>query len=231
MRILLITIISFGVLFSCKKDEFSDTVPNPDSTNTVPEIPNLVFPADKQTCTHTNLEFSWEESSDANNDVLAYQVDVALDASFTTGLVTIFTTKTYRMFTMQKGKTYYWRVKAIDSKQADSGYSVVHSFFTEPDAVVNHIPNQPAINSPQKGSSVSGGMVTLDWSAADPDGDPIVYDVYFGNSTPPTLVAQDITATTYDVAVATNSTYYWKIVVKDDKQGTAISPIWNFKTN
>ncbi len=231
MRTILITIISLGVLFSCKKEEFSETVPTPDVVNIAPEIPNLVFPANNQTCTHTNIEFNWGASLDANGDVLAYQIDVALEASFATKLFSEFTSEQKGTFTLNKGTTYYWRVRAIDSKQAESGYSAVSSFFTEPDAVVNTLPYSPEIVAPLMGSTATIGTVTLDWTAIDADGDAVVFDVYFGTSNPPVLVVQDVTISNYNVTVSSNTTYYWKIVAKDSKQGVAISPVWNFKTN
>ncbi|MBC8883229.1 hypothetical protein H9X57_06800 [Flavobacterium piscinae] len=60
---------------------------------------------------------------------------------------------------------------------------------------------------------------SLSWSAAT--GGPTSYDVYFGTSTNPGLVA-NVTTLNYTPAVmVANTTYYWKIVPKNDN-GDAI---------
>ncbi len=58
--------------------------------------------------------------------------------------------------------------------------------------------------------------VTLSWSASDPEGDPITYDLYFGESEDAmSQQLRDSTVTSYDVTVEWGKTYYWKVVAKD----------------
>lgn len=122
------------------------------------------------------------------------------------------------------------KVKASDSAGNESEYSDPQTFFTEPDAGVNTIPNAPLLTSPSLGDSVSGTNITLDWDATDRDNDPLTFDLYFGDTNPPVLVSEDMNVSTFDVTISTNTTYYWRVVVKDDKQGATIGQIWNFRT-
>ncbi|WP_282080509.1 hypothetical protein [Aquimarina algiphila] len=231
MRKIYIILLSLCVLLSCSREEFVDEAPKPKPVNETPTIPNLIFPANNQVCTNFKLGFDWEASSDANGDAIAYQIDIATNDTFENILFSITTSETTRAFNLEKGNTYYWRVKAIDSKQSESEYSVIQAFFTEPDAGVNHVPFSPSVISPKPGEEVSGNIITLDWDATDTDDDPLLFDVYFGTTNPPVLLAQDISVSALDVNGSPNTTYYWRVVVKDDKQGVAIGRVWSFRRN
>ncbi|WP_109433995.1 hypothetical protein [Aquimarina sp. AU119] len=231
MRKIYIILLSLCVLLSCSREEFVDEAPKPEPVNENPTIPNLIFPANNQVCTNFKLGFDWEASSDANGDAIAYQIDIATNDTFENILFSITTSETTRAFNLEKGNTYYWRVKAIDSKQSESEYSVIQAFFTEPDAGVNHVPFSPSVISPKPGEEVSGNIITLDWDATDTDDDPLLFDVYFGTTNPPVLLAQDISVSALDVNGSPNTTYYWRVVVKDDKQGVAIGRVWSFRRN
>jgi len=73
----------------------------------------------------------------------------------------------------------------------------------------------------------------LSWNGGDPDGDPVTYDIYFGNSSPPALVASNISNTSWiphgNFEYCT--TYYWKIVAWDWYGASNEGPIWNFTIN
>ncbi|WP_025665757.1 fibronectin type III domain-containing protein [Aquimarina megaterium] len=226
MRNFYIAILSSLFLFSCSGDD-NTVIP---IVNTVPSIPSLVFPTNNLVCTNFNLEFDWGAAVDSDGDSIRYTIDIATDTSFGTILFTATTNETIQTFTLEKGTTYFWRVKASDSAGNESEYSDVQTFFTEPDAGVNTIPNAPLLTSPSLGDSVSGTNITLDWDATDGDNDPLTFDLYFGDTNPPVLVSEDMNVSTFDVTISTNTTYYWRVVVKDDKQGATIGQIWNFRT-
>ena len=72
---------------------------------------------------------------------------------------------------------------------------------------------------------------TLSWNFSVPNGNSIVYDVYFGTSNNPELVSSDQSDTTYNPdLLLPRQTYYWKIIAKDDESNTYPSPIWSFTT-
>ena len=74
----------------------------------------------------------------------------------------------------------------------------------------------------------------MSWSCIDSDGDKeLVYDVYFGKNTSPSLIKQGITCNNYrithDLELDTN--YYWKIKVSDSFGASVESKVWNFITS
>jgi hypothetical protein len=98
--------------------------------------------------------------------------------------------------------------------------------------IANQAPYAPDNPSP---SNASGGVpvnTDLSWTCSDPNGDTLRYDVYFGASSSPPLVASDITVPTYDPGtMSPGITYYWKIVAKDIYNAETPGPLWHFQTN
>ncbi len=96
--------------------------------------------------------------------------------------------------------------------------------------VYNNPPYEPYNpHPPNETTNVSNGCIN--WTGGDPDGDPVAYDIYFGNSSPPPLVSNNQTVTTYNPGVIKfNTTYYWQIVAWDNHSAVTKGPIWWFKT-
>jgi len=95
----------------------------------------------------------------------------------------------------------------------------------------NTQPEVPSLIDPADKAIGVSATPTLSWVCSDPDGDTLVYDVYFGTSSTPPLVKKDLAVTSYDPGILNNSTtYYWKIVAKDNKGGVTPSPVWSFTT-
>ena len=95
----------------------------------------------------------------------------------------------------------------------------------------NNPPNQPANPEPANGALSQAVNSTLSWSCSDPNGDPLTYDVYFGTANDPPLVSDSQSGTSYNPgALNNNTTYYWKIVAKDNQGATTAGPVWNFST-
>jgi predicted outer membrane repeat protein len=94
----------------------------------------------------------------------------------------------------------------------------------------NQDPFVPGDPFPPDGSSTDSVTVLLSWTGGDPDeGDTVTYDVYFGQTDTPPLVAENQEATTFDPGVLTAGVmYYWRIVAADSFGATAEGPLWQF---
>ncbi len=224
---LYISIVSVLFLFSCSND---DNGPRIDLSNVDPSIPGLIYPTNNLLCTNFNLEFDWNVATDTDGDTVSYVIDIATDSEFARVLFTAITSETIRAFTLEKGTTYYWRVKARDSKGNESEYSSTQTFFTEPDAGVNTAPTVPELAGPSQGARLSGTNMILEWTASDSEDDALSYDLYFGDTNPPLLFAEDIDVSTLDVTVSPGTVYYWRVVAKDSNQAATMGQLWNFRT-
>jgi len=93
-----------------------------------------------------------------------------------------------------------------------------------PLAPYNPIPSDEAV--------VWATGITLRWDSYEPDDDTMTYDVYFDtNINPTTQVSSNQSETYFSIeALSYNTTYYWKVVAKDNKGGITEGPVWSFKT-
>ncbi|GAA4279139.1 hypothetical protein [Aquimarina mytili] len=229
MKKIYITICTVLLLFSCTEEE-TILVDSLQNLSVDPTTPGLVYPTNNLVCTNFNLEFQWTTSTTITLGKIGYQVEIATDATFNQIVFTTTTTEPTATFTLEQGTLYYWRVKAFDSKGYKSPYSRIQTFITEPEATTNTIPSISSTATPAVSELLRGNTATLGWNATDGDNDPLLFDVYFGESNPPQLFAENLNAMTLDVQIEANKTYYWRVVAKDDKQGVAIGRVWNFRT-
>jgi hypothetical protein len=230
-----IYLVSIALLFiSCGGSGSDGPTPTPEPANTAPTVPSLVAPTNSLLCINNVVNFEWSASTDAENNPIVYQLQIATDNQFAQIVSTTDVSSRTQPVTLDKGKAYYWRVKATDSKNASSAYSGTFSFYTEGVAVVNHLPFLPELIQPEINSIVSGTAATLKWFASDADvADVLTYDVYLGPTNPPMVKVGDNIATPTFATTSLQATtlYYWKVVVRDSKGGETRGPVWNFRTN
>lgn len=113
----------------------------------------------------------------------------------------------------------------------DSGNRLTKT-ITVSTSPTNSNPVAASYSVPANGAADVETNVILSWVAAtDPDStDQIFYDVYVGTSPDPRLVRSSLTATTFDIELAQNTTYYWKVVAKDNHNAESSGPVWSFTT-
>ena len=94
-------------------------------------------------------------------------------------------------------------------------------------------PFPPENPDPEDGEVEVDINADLSWTCSDPNpGDIITYDVYFGNSSSPTQVADNLSITHYDPGTLEyKTTYYWKINAWDNNGGYIEGDIWRFTTS
>jgi len=107
----------------------------------------------------------------------------------------------------------------------DGGYYDVQFAFTRTSNCP--IPGTPSNPSPSNGATGVSTSLTISWaSCANADS----YDVYFGTSSNPSLVG-NTTITSYSLSSLSNSTtYYWKIVAKNNCGNSTPGAVWSFTT-
>ena len=200
--------------------------------NTAPTVPIQVYPLNNTICIDNNIVFEWDTSTDVEGDKITYTVEIAENNGFSPILNTETSASLSKLISLEKGKALYWRIKATDSKSAASSYSPVMQFLTEGDGLSNHVPFAPSLIAPVLNSEIDGTSATLSWSTLDIDGDPLTFDVYLDtNENPITKVSENQSETTYNaIGLSAASTYYFKVVVKDDKGGISIGQVWSFIT-
>ncbi|MCK4995765.1 MAG: hypothetical protein KAR55_02655, partial [Thermoplasmatales archaeon] len=192
--------------------------------NDPPDPPSNPNPENGATDVGIDADLSWT-CSDPDGDPLTYDVYFGENSNpplEATGI----TDTTYDPGPMDYGDTYYWKIVAHDDNGASTTGPIWH--FT---TWINTAPDPPSNPSPSNGASNVGVDVDLSWTCNDPDGDDLFYDVYFGTTSNPPLVATNLPQTTYDPGtIDFETTYYWKIVAEDEWGATTSGSIWSFTT-
>jgi len=98
--------------------------------------------------------------------------------------------------------------------------------------VANAPPSLPASPSPNNGSLQQPITTTLAWSpSTDLNCTPVTYDIAFGTSPTPEIVATGLLIPEYDPGILLpGRTYYWYVIAHDDLSQVQ-GPTWRFSTN
>lgn len=180
---------------------------------------------------------TWEESIDTTpGDVVTYTVELALNSSFTSGLITYSglsaTFLQVPSSTLADDTHYFWRVKATDTQnQTTLCYDNYFYFDTAvPEAPLPFNPLSPAYNA-----TVNFTSNLFVWEPAiDPDaGDMITYTVYRDLSAGFEFAEILATSATsiYSGFCSPGSIYYWKVQATDLTGRSTFSPTWQFYVN
>ncbi len=104
--------------------------------------------------------------------------------------------------------------------------------FVDDEEKLNYPPYEPSNPTPADGAVNVAITADLSWVGGDPDSeDTVTYDVYFGASSSPPKVADNISFTTFDPGtMAYNTMYCWRIVAWDNQGEMSIGPLWSFTT-
>jgi hypothetical protein len=194
--------------------------------NYPPTIPHTPFPSSGSMGVSTNTRLSWN-SSDIEGDELTYDIYMSTDSNPAIAEQG-WSSKTWYPDNLEPLTTYYWRIDAWDGNHYSHG--PIWEFTTgDP----NNPPNQPTMPWPADGATGESIYAMLRWSCSDPDGDELMYKVYFG--VVPVLnedhvIALGITDENWELGTLNfNTTYYWKITAHDGEM-TSTSDTWSFTT-
>ena len=106
---------------------------------------------------------------------------------------------------------------------------MISAGFTATENTAPYEPNNP---HPANGSTDISATIIVNWTGGDPDPeDTVTYDVYFGTNSSPTLVANNISDTSYvPGTLEYETTHYWQIVAWDNIGQSTEGPLWEFTT-
>lgn len=203
-------------LYSCG-DDFPEQLKLPPAAATNPS------PPDSSGGESTSPSLSWVAHNGAS---VHYDLYLGTDENPTllkSGLKTTHYTPTGLL----RETTYHWRVTSVDPATGDTP-GALWTFRTS----AGHAPAAPANPSPAHATDVLvTNRLLLQWTASDVDQDTLTYDVYFGLLNDPPLVAENLQSSSFNVEVAVNGVYYWRVVAHDSHGLSTSSRVWWFHTH
>ncbi|WP_289058826.1 hypothetical protein, partial [uncultured Mesotoga sp.] len=182
-----------------------------------PLKPRLTYPIDKSVFPdEIVVELVWESL----DNPLQYELEFD-------GKVYTTSFSNARFYNLERGKTYSWRVTAVN-KYGMRTTSERYSFTIQE----NRGPEIAFVYPQNDSDDVFAEELILKWEVTDADGDSITCDVYFGDE-PGSLeiVKSHTTSNEYIVKeLERGKTYYWKIVSTDSYGEVGESLVYTFVT-
>ena len=203
-------------------DSPTDSTP-PDDTNSPPSKPKVVYPQWESEGQSTRPTLIWE-CYDPDFDDLTFYWSIT---TYPTASTVYSGETTEDSYVWGEGETalateteYVWSVTADDGTN-DPVEGNPRTFTTG--SSTNNPPVKPYYCFPHPGNTnIDADDLTLSWYCYDPDGDPIVYDVYFGAVPVEELVSEGQSEKSYNVGALEHTTrYHWWIKARDDQGGSA----------
>ncbi len=194
-------------------------------TNSAPNQPKDPYPANNSKNQPKNNDLTWT-CSDPDEDELRYDIYFGENNQSMNGPISK-TMAVYDPGNLTYNTTYYWKIIAWDSNNQSTEGPLWKFTVSE----TNMKPNEPSDPIPADGETEIDIELILEWNGGDRDGDMVTYDLYFDNSSPPSLLQTDIQNTQYNISdLSFNTTYYWKIISTDEENNTQNGSIWTFRT-
>ncbi len=188
-----------------------------------PSTPSNPNPADGSVDIPTSLILSWNST---DTDPIFFTV--FLSESSPPDILGTTTLSEYDVKSLKYETTYYWQI-VVDDRRGKITKGPVWKFKTMQKP--NTPPEKPIALFPKDSSFGVPINIALLWSSTDVDNDKITYDLYFGRENDPPILERGITKGSYRMKRLHYSTrYYWKVVAKDGRGGTAESDVWSFRT-
>ncbi|MGM0599800.1 MAG: Ig-like domain-containing protein [Candidatus Rifleibacteriota bacterium] len=200
-----------------------------DEDNFSPYQPANPFPEDLATDQLLSFRFAWTGGDPDLDDIVTYSFYLGSDSE-SLELLTSTRNTNYQVENLEAEQTYYWQIIAADNRGKETK-GPVWQFSTY--APPNNPPQNPVLAYPASGSTDVAIDVQMRWTAEDPDGDSLTYDVYFGKTFPLAKKGENLVAPVYSAdEYLENSTRYFLQVIARDEDGltNADSKIWSFTT-
>ena len=217
------------IAVSCSKEEDENTIVAID----LPTAAMLIFPNNNTECnegvivsdTETDVLFKWGETANTSSYILT--ITNLNDATSRE----IKTNSNEFLIRVLRGTPYSWIVKSKASIGSETADSETWKFYNAGLPEESHPPFPAEAISPQIGSSIDEGEVTLQWEATDVDNDIVSYTVLLDNANSPDTEVGKPTANSLKVTVTSGLVYYWKIITTDVRGNESHSQTFQFRVN
>ncbi len=199
----------------------------PQTPNQPPAAPCNPQPTDgAKDVQPASVTLTWECGNDPDGDPVLYDVYLEKGDSTPDRLIATVSVKSHTVTDLDGESTYYWRIEARDDRGGTTP-GPVWSFQT---ARANRPPSPPCNPDPSDGQVLVPTTLNLKWfCGVDPDGDREFYDIYLGNTPDPPYL-DTTTERSYRTNLEALTTYYWRIVARDELGAQTSGPVWSFTT-
>ena len=196
------------------------------STVSAPTTPSSPSPSNGAMNVGTSGTLKWSCSPNDGGSTLSY--DLYIGTSTNNMVLYKSGQGTSCSYSLAANTTYYWKLIAYNGS-GKSTQSPTWSFTTK--AATVNAPTTPSSPSPSSGAMNVGTSGTLKWNCSPNDGgSTLSYDLYIGTSANNMTLYKSGQGTSCDYSLASNTTYYWKLIAYNGSGKSTQSPTWSFTT-
>lgn len=200
-----------------------------------PSASTLIFPDNNEECnegiinsndeTKSTVTFQWNASQNTDS----YEVNLKNLNTDETSVSTATTNE--RAITLDRGTPYEWFVVSKANGTNETATSPNWVFYNQGAGIENYAPFPATAVNPLRGSTVvtNTTTITLQWEGNDVDNDIISYEILFGTDLIPVTSLGVISEQLLEVTVATQTTYYWRVITTDSGNNSSNSEIFDFR--
>lgn len=182
-------------------------------------VPNLSLPVDGSISSTTGT-ISWATVQGANN----FQIQIDTTFNFSNPIINQLVGKNYKydFANLMNSTKYFWRVRALNSKDTSS-WSSIRSFTT--------ILAKPILNYPENNSYSNGLVDTLKWDKVSLAADYLVQISTSQLFSDIFILADKLSNNQIIINnLSNNSVYYWRVKASNKNNSSDWSDIWHFST-
>lgn len=201
---------------------------------TTPGKAVLATPAKNSLCvtgaaisaTESSVTFSWNASD--NTD----EYDLVVKNLLTSTISNQTTPLTQLAVTLLQNTPYSWYIVSKSKKNSTTTQSDSWKFYNSGSGIITYAPFPAEIISPAPNEIITSATADLSWKGSATDPSTIAnYDIYFGSTNTPLVFKTNLTDTVLkSVNLASNTTYYWRVVTRDISGNTSDSGLFQFRT-
>jgi len=232
LAFILVLLLALSAFSGCETNKETTAPTTDDDTNYPPSSPVITYPYDGAESMSIRPTLMWT-CSDLDGDELRFDWRITTYPTPSTIFSGYESTEYSHVWNSEgtplEPETEYVLIVYANDGTNDLVESTPRTFTTG--TGLNNPPSRPLLNPYDDEIDVDPEALRLTWYCFDPDGDPVVYDVQFGEPPVMTVVSEGQTERSYDIGTLEyGKSYWWDIVARDDQGGRTISFIHDFTT-
>ncbi len=228
-KIIPFCLLALVIATSCSSEDEQAAVITADP----PAAATLIYPENNTECNdgiiisdiETDVLFKWEEVINVSSYILTI---TNLNEGTSREIKTVSNEFLIRVL---RGTPYSWVVKSKANSSKETTDSETWKFYNAGLPEESHPPFPAEAVSPQIGTSIDPGNVTLQWEATDVDNDIASYTILLDTSNSPVTEVGNPSVNSLNVTVSSGQVYYWKVVTTDVLGNASHSQIFQFRVN
>lgn len=179
---------------------------------TPPDIAVLIYPENNSILNSNSINFNWIKPQDTFSGIYGYEIEISTTEEFSIIYSSSFSDVENKIFFLEEGKRYYWKLKTVDNAGNYSPYSEVFNILIDTTP-----PTSPILTNPANHYITNDTDISFNWTTSEDNVSGISgYEIIIStkNNFEVIFSSEFINNTNIIKSIPSNN-YYWKVRSKD----------------